>query len=93
MKRKCIVITKEITLTVSKMVYVLDDKKDLVTALNEAKVITLLDEEQAKLYDELSMDIPNLGNGAYSVDEWTEDDTGAQMRVLDVYDEDEEQPA
>lgn len=86
MKRKCIVITKEITLTVSKMVYVLDDKKDLVAALNEAKVITLLDEEQAKLYDELSMDIPNLGNGVYSVDEWTEEDTGAQMRVLEIED-------
>lgn len=86
MKKKCIVITKEITLTVSKMVYVLDDKKDLVAALNEAKVITLLDEEQAKLYDELSMDIPNLGNGVYSVDEWTEEDTGAQMRVLEIED-------
>lgn len=86
MKRKCIVITKEITLTVSKMVYVLDDKKDLVAALNEAKVITLLDEEQAKLYDELSMDIPNLGNGVYSVDEWTEEDTGAQLRVLEIED-------
>lgn len=86
MKRKCIVITKEITLTVSKMVYVLDDKKDLVAALNEAKVITLLDEEQAKLYDELSMDIPNLGEGVYSVDEWTEEDTGAQLRVLEIED-------
>lgn len=86
MKKKCIVITKEITLTVSKMVYVLDDKKDLVAALNEAKVITLLDEEQAKLYDELSMDIPNLGEGVYSVDEWTEEDTGAQLRVLEIED-------